>query len=374
LADIKAGGSFEQAMDRYSNDAPPPGKKVSDDVKTIAYSEITNDPSLAPLKTLKAGQVSEVTDAPEGEVIYKLVAIKSTAPPGFDKNIKMYRGQYAENQARNQYQTQLNAIEKSTSLLKWSSPALKALYDYEQLKMHPLGGDMASQYKALGEAANKAGQDGIIGDDRWSALTYYAAIDDAWNVAKDKSSLYEDRRDSLEGLLKYEELFDARMQIVNLDELQKNAGLAAQDLLAAANSNNDYTALGQKNWADVAAKEIELQKAGLLDATHTKSVDDAQAKWRQAKLDNDKQEADEKVEQAAEEKKLAAERAKQAIAEKAMAEQTLKEKAAKEAAAQKAKVKTIPVGGTTGMAPTRTSTAATTGSMPPPPVKPGGTG
>src|ERR1019366_3635079 len=110
-ADLKTGSSFEAMIDRYSKDKPPVGKKLSEMDAPITGDQLAED-TYAPLRKLKAGDVSPVIVTPNGSVIYKVTKIKNDLPKDFEKNKETLRTQFADKLAKTQFGNDLKELQK----------------------------------------------------------------------------------------------------------------------------------------------------------------------------------------------------------------------------------------------------------------------
>ncbi len=304
INDIKGGLSFEQAMDRYSNDVPQPGKKLSQSILTLSAAQIDSDPSLKALRGLKAGQTSPVVTVPEGKAIYKVVKVTSAVPPDFEKNKARYRDQLVQTLASEQLRSQLDQFTHGNSV-QWSSPGYKALYDYAQLASGSTASSNDAMEKIYQEAKTAASTS--QGFDRMPAvLAEYAAFDGIWNSPQtDKKKLVDERISVVNDVLQVTESPSLHLELVSLYAQQKQGEKAFEQLLSAAQMNHDTSTSGQKVFSDVAAETEKLHSAGVITAAQVEQVQKEQDRWKKEKTEADKAQADIAKEQAKELKEQA---------------------------------------------------------------------
>ncbi len=310
-ADLKGGMSFENAMDKYSNDPRPPGKKVSDSSTTIPAQFIQFEPGYEVLKGQKAGFVSAPLSIPGGKAILKITQVSENLPKDFATNIAKYRTDAAKSQGDADLQKQLQQVIASPDT-KWNIQGYKALYDVNKAI---LGGTMPPSPKALQALVDeaKAAQTGGGSGESAANDAYFLAADALYNSpGADKAKLADLRIDAIKAALQSNEDFDLRMELVDLYVKKKDGLDAIDQLTAAATANTSYDVLGQRHFGDLSAKRAELIKDGLAKEADFKNLDAAQTSWKKGKQDQDKEAAEMKVEEAkqkAEQAKLDAENA-----------------------------------------------------------------
>jgi hypothetical protein len=349
-ADIKSGASFEQVIDRYSGEPPIKGKKLSDNTIDTLDTQFDFQPELKPLKSLKPGQVSDVIETPQGKAIYKLIALKNTAPPDLATNTKKYADTYAMQKASTEFQDQLKQFSQSGPIV-WKIQGLKALYDWllvrQDFMLSPA--DQVAKMGSVVDEAKKA-MTAAANDTRPAALAWFAAFDTIWNApGADKIKLRGDRIEVLKALTTVQPFFSLRMELVDLLMEAKDGPEAVEALKNAAGSNFNYDIQGQQNFQDVQARMMKLSAAGMLSKAQEDQITKIQQEW----VNENAVVAKDKAAMKAEQEKAQKETEENAAKQKAEA---LKQKAEAEKAAKAA-----------GAAPPGTTPAA------PGPAKPGST-
>lgn len=309
-ADLKAGSSFEQEVNRYSSTPPVKGKKLSENVITIMGTQFAMIPYYAPLKNLKPGQVSDPIDTPQGKSIYKLVNVKNAAPPDLEKNQAKYEKDFAMQQAQTQMEEQLKSLSQS---VQWKIPGLKALYDWSQARFNGSPAQMTQAMQAVISESKQAAHTSAFA--RPAMLAWYAAFDSIWNAqGADKTKLLPDRIEVLKALSSVVPNFDLEMELVDLLVQTKEPGEAVDALKQAASSNIYYDATGERDFHQVGSEILKLKAAGVLKPADETALDKIQQDWAQADQESQKEKAEMKAEQLKAQQEAAANEAQQKAA------------------------------------------------------------
>jgi hypothetical protein len=334
--DLKKGVPFEKVMATYSN-VPPTPHKPGPEIVHYTKRELDTIPGIKPLADMKLGQVSPVIDAMGSKTIFKLVSTTSNLPKDYDKSPEKYRKEYIDQAANSDVDQEIQKAKNTPNLVKFDSPAYKALYDASQagggmMQISPIGPPQAGGLqKAYDEAvAAEKGPDARI-----AALARYEAETALWNRG-DKAKMRSQRIETLLSTLQYIEDFDVRMELVD-DYLAEGKKLeAAQQLLQAAQNNSKYDDSGVTHFTTIRDKLQQMEKDKTVDSKTAAQIESAQLAWTRARADNEAQEAIMKKEvakQQAEDAKMRAEEAKQMEKARAEADKKAKEAAAKSKAA-----------------------------------------
>jgi acid phosphatase family membrane protein YuiD len=349
LKEIQGGLKFETAIDRYSNELPTPGKKLSETTNTASGSALATDPQFKALADLKAGQVSGVVDVPEGKAIYKVVSRTPNVPKDFETKKEDYRRKAVADLVKADVDRQLKELKASGNLVQFSAPGYRALYEYSLMTgdnpMAPVA-DLAKAQQIYNQA-KQAVQKNEGYDARAAALAQYAALDSMYNAAgSNKESLRQARIDTTLALLETSESHKLRMDLVELYVEAKQNQPAAEQLLTAARNNTSFDETGQRRSQEIGAKRQELKSKGILSAEQERMILDEERRWQKDKAETDRL--------AAEQKRMEEELRKQAEAE------------AKKNAATKPGTTPAPGTTTTGAtAPSTTSTVPLPGAPTP---------
>lgn len=351
-ADLKAGQSFEQVIDRYSSEPPIRGKKLSENTIPLSPSQFDMFPEYKALKPLKQGEVSGVIETPQGKAIYKLIGVKNSAPTDIASNTKKYLDMYAQQKAQTEYQDEIKKFTQSGQIT-WKNDGLKALYDWFQVRrdfMLPPAQQAAKMGGVIDEAKRAVKASGT--DTRPAALAWFAAFDSLWTApGADKAKLRADRIEVLKAVNTVEPFFSLRMELVDLLVDAKAIPEAIDTLKAAASSNFNYDIQGQQDYQDIQAHMIKLTDKGLLSKKDQADLAKIQQDWIKAN------------EAAAQEK--AAQKKAMDEAKKENDALIAKQKADKEKALKAAPASGKPAPGAPAPTPGKPTTPAATVTIPP---------
>ncbi|HEY0866675.1 MAG TPA: peptidylprolyl isomerase [Fimbriimonas sp.] len=331
LADIKAGKlTFEQAIDRYSKDFPQPNKKLSQTSLPLPGATIYSMDEYRELRSLKAGETSGVITVPEGKAIYKLVKVTPNLPADFDKDKQKYRDEAANQRAQALVQEEIKKA-KEGGLVKWKAPGYQALYELGNAFQDPALFEptkRAEKMREIYELAKNAQKEGGPGSNEASVVAF-VAFDSIYNApGADKAKLTDERIEVIQSFLETNEDPALRLELVDLFLQKKDKEAAYDQILTVAQNNNDYEPSGQGVYAEVSAKLPKLKAAGGLTAAQEQEIQKELARWRQEKVDFEKQKAADEAEQK-----------KQDAEMKAEMERQMKEEAAAKAKEEAAKPK-----------------------------------
>jgi hypothetical protein len=306
VGEIRGGLKFEDAMNRYSKDLPAPGKRVSENTIEVVASQLNEEPYEV-LKGKKIGDVAGPVQTPEGVQIFYITGSKSNLPKDFAQKQAQYRKEFADRRATEEVNREVDEIVKSDQV-KWNSSALHAAYLVGQTNTLPFG---AEREKKLAEAevlAEKARATDDPLEKSFGTLALFAANTALYNSTMEgREKLIDKRIVALEAVLENAEDLALRMELVDLAVQQKNAERASENLLKAAQFNNDLSEMGQGQYTQIQGKKAELEKAKLLDPDQARLIDGELGRWRREKAEFEKQRANaEKAQREAE----AAEKAK----------------------------------------------------------------
>lgn len=302
LTALKGGLKFEAAMDKYSNEIPPPGKKLSaTPVQTIGGQALANDPTLAPLATLGVGQNSEAVTVPEGVAIYHVVSRDPNLPKDFATNIETYRKDAVRQRVEADVQKKLEEFEKQPGLLTFNSPGFEAIYAYAQTGASPFGGTFDQKKMEEVAAKAKAALNKNEGYDREAAaLAYYSALDSLYNQpGADQKKLRAEKIESVNALLESNENFRLRMDLVDLYLAENDTEKAFDQLTEAAQNNFEYDENGKGRFDQISAKLAQLRAENKIKPEEAKPIIAELDRWKKEKVDYDKNEAEAQAAEAA---------------------------------------------------------------------------
>jgi parvulin-like peptidyl-prolyl isomerase len=311
-AEIKAGKSFEDAMDQHSDDAAQVNKKKRD-ATTNLNPKMLEMPDFASVKSLKPGTYGEPVKVREGYAIYKLAGMKSNLPPDFDKTKDAIRKQFIDQEAQKKYNDKVEEIAKDNPP-KFDVKGYEALYAFvkasEEAAKNP-GKDPVAGMAAVVEIAKQV----KLGDpaDKVATMVLVAASQKLYEApGADKAKMRPDYVGALEKYLTFSENWEFRKTIVDSYKDAKDGTKAYETLVAGLDKNTKYDAQGQSVFSNIAGKFAELKAAGLVKPEQEKEFQGKQTQWQSEKTNYDKQAAEAKKQQEAEAKKAAEEQKKAA--------------------------------------------------------------
>jgi len=280
-AALKAGSTFEKAVDDFSEDLPNGGKKLSEITTTLTGYTLLTDPSFKPLLSLKAGEVSPVVKLPEGEAIYKVISIKSDPPKDFKTRKDFYKREVVHNMTQKDVDAMVEKFKAAPGNVKFVSPGLKLVYDYQQAQLGtPTSGkSLSDEMKDLNVQAKKIIEAGGM-DARPATLVRYGAMNFLWKTpGADKAALRADMIDTLKAILDRAEIFSVRMQLVDIYTEDKKYDDAVSQLVAAVENNRPDPSgvINDKQISDAVRKMLVAKQ---ITPEQQKTVEDAQKAWK----------------------------------------------------------------------------------------------
>jgi len=314
LADLKAKKiTFEQAMDKYSDESAAAGKKKSDNTSQTDTLTWKTNPDYVQLRNLKVGDISDVIpNKPKGFAIFTLTNIINVPMPDFAKQKDNLRKSYVESLAAAKQTEALKKLRKS-NVVKWTVPGWGYLEDWYQATT----GD--SDFAAKPPAEQHKIEQGFVDeavklDDTGAVLTAVGAFDPIWTSATDaeKKTLEGKYQDALSKLLIQFPSFEGRMELAKVAAAKKDKDIVFQCLASAADINEGGVAnpQGQVNFSDLAAAVYKYKDQGLISASQDAEIQAKLDSWRDQKLDYDKELAERNKEQAIERQKFMEEKRK----------------------------------------------------------------
>lgn len=325
LNDIKSGKlTFEQAMDKYTNDPPGKGRPPHENTMQVNGTSIKTSDEFAGIDQLKPGQMTgvlPVQGTPGGVAIYRLDSVEQKP---FTGDIKQTRSQYMTGLAAKQLQDGLKRVKQSQPI-KWEDPGYQLLYDWYSKTSDPQASQdyvklpPAEQHKIDLDFVNKGTGANV---DQGAILAATGAMEHLYSTSTaDEKKKLEDRRvQILNQLLQSFDSYSARIELVDYYTKKKDSDAIFRNLSQAAELiAGDMSPEGQKKFGDLSAKLQELEKDKLISSANADVVQKKLDQWRKDKAMNDKQMEDQRKEQEAEMKRQAEEQKKAEKAGKAAA-------------------------------------------------------
>ena len=328
LNDIKGGMKFEDAITKYSNVTPLPGKSLTAP-QDVSSMELQFSPNFRPLLDLKTGDTSGVLDMGQGSfAIFKVIKFTPHVPADFASKKDQVRQTMMQMGPQLQLQEDLEAL-KTSGKLQWNSEAYHAMYDYSMAANETPDKRTPDLKKVQTNAKNAIKGDAENG--KVAALAYYIATNTLYADAKpnEKDSYDADRIASMEAVLQETESPDLRIQLVDLYLKKNKTKEAADELETASKMINGGSATDLGNYEMILAREDKMDSKDQLPADKKASIEKALADWRSTMIQSQQI----RMESIKDQEKLDA-------ANRAAFEKQQKEDAAKKAAAAAAAKKT----------------------------------
>lgn len=287
LAEIKAGKSFEQQMEKYVSTPAAAGKKKSDQTQELPASLVDTNEVYAKLRGMKPGEV-RLVEMTYGPVLYKYLEQKKNLPADFAAKKENYRKQEQLAKAFKEVMDDVDKYKKTVKI-EWKTKGHKALYDYMTLLREGKLNDLAF-------AAMKKEVDPILAtasealeetpDARRAAiLTRYAILDQLWKNAKteaEKNEILEDRVAAAFEALQETESPSARLELANIF-IEKKDPQAVEQVLKAAEANTSLGPMGQKIDNDVMLALNKLKAAKLGSPDELGRIQSEHQRWMKEK-------------------------------------------------------------------------------------------
>lgn len=291
LAEIKAGKTFEAAMEQYVQTPPAAGKKKSDQTQDLPASLVDKNDFYKDLAGMKPGEV-RLVNMKFGPVLYKFMGTKKDLPKDFATKKETYRENLAREEA---FRVAMQDADKfkETAKIAWKSPGFESVYAYgTKLDKGELNGkDFAALKKELDPLIAKAREASELDNEgrRPAVLTQFAMMDQLWRTAKtpaDKKALEEERMRIIAETLEVTESGTARLELAQM-LLDKKDPLAIEQVLKAAEANVSTGPMGAKTDNDIVMILAKLKAAKLGTPEELKKIEDEHQRWlkdRQAEL------------------------------------------------------------------------------------------
>lgn len=317
LVEIRGGMSFEAAIDKYSKAPAPEGKKASEVTQDLQRRMFSTNPALAPVASLKAGEVTEVLDAGFGTYsIYKVTAVKDDKPADFEAKKEQHRKELAQALGSVQYRDDHEAFTKGLQV-EWIDPGFEVLFKVDEALSGATPMDATQLNARLTELEREAktlADSGDLMSQRPALLAQFYANERLYiNNPNDKEILNR-RIEVAEKMLLSSESIDLRLELVEqLADLGRGSD-AAEQLVQAARLNFDPGEAGAQNRQEIAGFLERLREEKFITDEQALEVEAELKRWADEKKRQDEYEAQQKKEQE-EAQKLFEEEQKKAEAE-----------------------------------------------------------
>ncbi len=278
-AEIKGGKAFGDVVAAYSEDLPEPNKSLKDSTTPIQMGIVLSTPAMAPLKTLREGQVSPIIELPEGFAIYKFTKVTKISQADFDKN----KAQFTKDLAREAAQVRLGNERRELSKpenIQWKSIGMKAVYTLAMGPSQAMG-DKAKLDKLNQEVLAMTGDPADEFGNRALAFAKLKASDALWGQADEakKKTQVDTRLEVLQAVLGYTESAEVRLDQVEALKLKGDA-TAGETLAQAAAMNTQYDEAGKGINDRINQLLVDLEKGKLINPDQKTALVNAQTEWK----------------------------------------------------------------------------------------------
>lgn len=330
LSDLKAKKiTFEDAMNRYSNDPPAEKKRVSDNTYEVDGRTSQLNKDYVPITELKLGEMTGVLIWNDGASIFRYDKLRNDLPADFEQKKATMKQELIGQLAVKKMSDSLDQMKKEIPI-QWKSAGYQAVYDWAAFSANPDNAKLSpaerhSKLEGFG-AAMKASLATDTVAKRVVAMSWLALIEDiaAGLTVDKKKSLDPDRIAANEAILEIMNDADTCLALADLYAGAGNKEKVADSLSRAAQYiMGFFDATGQSKFANV---NTALNKhKGLLTPEQVKTIQANLDAWKKAKIDADTLKAeDDKMRKEAEARAKAEE-----VAAKKKAEEEAKKNATK---------------------------------------------
>ncbi len=289
-ADLKAGKSFEDTMDAYSEEAPMPGKKKkSENEQTYPVNIVGEAPDFKPLLALKPGGYSDPVKVGTGYTIFKLIDRKIKVPDTFEKQKDQIRTSFISQESQKQMKEQLDKIEKEVKP-SFQIKAYEAAYIFMRAQSAGSPDETAKAVQNAFDIAKTVGKQDP-GYDIGISIAKMSS-DVLFNSPKaDKAKLKADRLKVLESYVEDNKDWASSKEVIDNYKDAKNGDAAYHALTQAFDKNLGFDIDAQRDYSEISAKFLELKAAGLIKPEQEKEFLGKQKQWSTEKTKYDQEQA-----------------------------------------------------------------------------------
>ncbi|MBS1713142.1 MAG: hypothetical protein JST30_02265 [Armatimonadetes bacterium] len=272
LADLKGGMKFPDAIKKYAPKKP-------DIALPMPRALVEASPELAPILSIKPGQVSDVIVFQGNPTIYIVDSVKANVPPDFDKKQKFYLDTYKTSQATKQLGKDLEEVKKS---VKWHSDVCRLSFELGVLESKGPTEGIDAFHAALRDIASKlkdAKPTDLLGA-KLQAMAKFEAFETVFSSSKpeEKKEMRAERSEMIRDVLSDTESVVLRLELFDNEAEAGNFEAAGEALVDAAKNNTG---------SDPIAIDLNQQITTKLEAARTaKKIDTAVLDAVQKEIDN----------------------------------------------------------------------------------------
>ncbi len=318
VAEVRGGLSFDDAINKYSDEPAEANKKKSDRTVLVSGAQIDFSAENKAVAKLKVGDVSEPVKTFEGYSIVKLISSTPKPPKDFDKQKEQIKAEIERGRLTSIIREKVDAFKKSNKP-RFNLKGFEALYDFTMLATDSSDPKVVQTKRddvlkrALEVAKSKNNVDQGVG-----AMVYYAGTKQkANNPEISRATILPELELSTKLMTEVKDSPELHLDLADIYREMKKGTEAGEQLLAAARLNTKHDPSGQALFQAIATKIGDFKKDKLITDEVAAAVDKEQNRWRE------------------ENKKIEAERAKAEAEEKKAREAAEKQQKDYEAAQKK---------------------------------------
>lgn len=318
VAEVRGGLSFDDAINKYSDEPAEANKKKSDRTVLVSGAQIDFSAENKAVAKLKVGDVSEPVKTFEGYSIVKLISSTPKPPKDFDKQKEQIKSEIERGRLASIIREKVEAFKKSNKP-RFNLKGFEALYDFTMLATDASDPKVVQTKRddvlkrALEVAKSKDNVDQGVG-----AMVYYAGTKQkANNPEIARATILPELELSTKLMTEVKDSPELHLDLADIYREMKKGTEAGEQLLAAARLNTKHDPSGQALFQAIATKIGDFKKDKLITDEVAATVDKEQNRWRE------------------ENKKIEAERAKAEAEEKKAREAAEKQQKDYEAAQKK---------------------------------------
>ncbi len=312
-AELKAGKSFEDVMDAYTDDMQrDPKKKKSENVLNLSQTQVESLPDFKTVLKLQPGTFSEPEKVTEGYEILKYVGKKVDIPKDYEAKKSQYRQQNISQQVQKLFKAEIEKVEKDIKPT-FEVKSYEAAYRYQKAMAMTPGPAQEQEFRAIFDLAKSVTSSEEKPE--IAAMVQIITIQHLYDQpTADKPKLKADRIGALENYIGFTENWAYRKEVIDAYKEKGDKTKTFDLLLTGLEKNYKFDGTGQSTFGDMSAKFTEIKTAGLVSAEQEKQFRTKQDQWTKDKKQYDLDQERLKKEKAEDDKKQA-EAAKKAAEE-----------------------------------------------------------
>lgn len=289
IAALQAGRSFDDVAREFAPNMP-------ESPIPLRRSIVETSPSLKPVLELQPGEHTGLLEDFGQPVIFKLVEVRPNPPADFEERKEQYTQQFKTQRAMATLIEERRKILDSDQVV-WESNGFRAVYSMMRFAEEG-GGDAQERWLAFYEELGTV-QDPAPIVIVPLALARHFAFEQYFRTLSpaERTERLEMRAESLASALEFTESPAARLRMFDIMLELQNAEMALDSLRIAAESNMDFTEVGEQLNADISARAETAQTRGLFTPEMVATLEQEFARWAEEKAEFDTAQAELRAEE-----------------------------------------------------------------------------